>query len=399
MTGTESTSGNLPVKPLFSPEFSLLLLCAHAELNASQQQSLSALLEQNPDWDLVWRLSRHHGMLPRLHLHLAGNLRVPEKIRAELAAAARRTAVQTGYLAVELSKIHAVLQAKGIRALAYKGPALGALLYGERALREFSDIDLLIRPESSDIEAACAALQSAGFAPEYEFRSHLRRAYLRTGMVYEFWSANRNYHLELHWKPREHPSFASGFDPEWLWNETQHVTLGGREIETLSNVNALLLLAMHAAKHGWEQLSWLIDMAELGSRFSAKDWETLEQRALAAKSTRLLTVSLLLCNQLLETKLPVQTGRKATALAANLADHLANGRSCSGAWLQLRLREGVPAKIRLLRYLLITPGKLDYLQFPLPRAVVFLYPAVRAYRLCRDHGGAHRKLPQHSANL
>ena len=49
------------------------------------------------------------------------------------------------WLTLELLNIHRHLQARGLEVLPYKGPVLAEALYGNVALRQFSDLDLLVR--------------------------------------------------------------------------------------------------------------------------------------------------------------------------------------------------------------------------------------------------------------
>ena len=49
------------------------------------------------------------------------------------------------WLTLELLNIHRHLQTRGLEVLPYKGPVLAETLYGNVAMRQFSDLDLLIR--------------------------------------------------------------------------------------------------------------------------------------------------------------------------------------------------------------------------------------------------------------
>jgi len=284
--------------------------------------------------------------------------------------------------------VQGALHAAGIRTIAYKGPALSTLLYGERALREFSDLDLLIQPEQ--FLAAKDVLRSTGFTPEYDLGYWMPR-YLATGTAYEFWSPQRNYHLEIHWKGRSHPSLSRDFDPGWLWSDTQRLKLGNANVETLSAPNAFLLLSMHAVKHGWAKLSWLVELTKLAQGLDAAAWNTLWKRAAAARSERIVEVALVLANRVFEADFPIRGGAPTEEIAGRVMQNMVTGKSAN-ATLQIGLRDGLEAKCRLLRYLMFTPNIGDYTQYPLPLRLGFLFPIVRLYRLLRDHAFRPRQV-------
>src|SRR2546427_4885417 len=77
---------------------------------------------------------------------------------ARLLAAARTLGVDA--LAAEAIE---ALRAAGIRSILLKGPALAGWLYGDGALREYDDCDLLVDP--ADTGVAAVVLRELGFQP------------------------------------------------------------------------------------------------------------------------------------------------------------------------------------------------------------------------------------------
>ena len=73
---------------------------------------------------------------------------VPETVRSRLRSAHAENARHALLLAGELRRLMGALQAAGVSALAYKGPALAVRAYGHLALRTYSDLDLLVAPSS-----------------------------------------------------------------------------------------------------------------------------------------------------------------------------------------------------------------------------------------------------------
>ena len=77
---------------------------------------------------------------------------------ARLLAAARTLGVDA--LAAETIE---ALRAAGVRSILLKGPALAGWLYGDGALREYGDCDLLVDP--ADTDRAAVVLRELGFRP------------------------------------------------------------------------------------------------------------------------------------------------------------------------------------------------------------------------------------------
>src|SRR4029077_11924947 len=84
----------------------------------------------------------------------------------------------------------------GISAVAYKGPALAVSIYGNLALRQFSDLDILVR--STDVWRATALLVAAGFAPHFVIPEEKRTAFIRLSYV-QFFDRPDGPVIELHW--------------------------------------------------------------------------------------------------------------------------------------------------------------------------------------------------------
>ncbi len=62
----------------------------------------------------------------------------------------------------ELQKLLALFADNDVRAVPYKGPALALQLYGNVALRQFSDLDILVHPR--DVLRARDLLLAEGYA-------------------------------------------------------------------------------------------------------------------------------------------------------------------------------------------------------------------------------------------
>ena len=125
---------------------------------------------------------------------------------------------------------------------------LAEILYGNVALRQFSDLDLLIR--SRDLPAIKGALSELGYVPRLRFSHAAERAYLESGYEYTFDSAHGRNLVELKWQVL--PRFYSiAFEVSSFFDRAVELALEGQRLRTLCDQDLMLVLCVHAAKHGW----------------------------------------------------------------------------------------------------------------------------------------------------
>ena len=86
---------------------------------------------------------------------------------------------RTLWLTLELLNIHGHLRVRGLEVLPYKGPVLAEMLYGNVALRQFSDLHLLVR--SGDLPTIKEALAELGYEPGLRLAQAAERDYLKAG--------------------------------------------------------------------------------------------------------------------------------------------------------------------------------------------------------------------------
>ena len=77
------------------------------------------------------------------------------------------------------------------------------------------------------------------------------------------------------------------------------VELCGRKLRTFSIEDTLVMLSVHGAKHFWERLGWILDVAELTAG-QPVDWPLTMRIAAKLKSTRLLLLGLYLAHELMD---------------------------------------------------------------------------------------------------
>jgi hypothetical protein len=156
MTGSKPKS--------LSPETQLVARFARARLSSLDRQRVSGLLQDGVDWEDVVALARRHRLLPLVASHLRGYRElVPPSVQEDLSRAEHANVVWTLSRAAQLIEAIDALESVDILAVPYKGPALGAQLYGSGALRIFNDLDVVVRPR--DVPEARRVLLDLGYVP------------------------------------------------------------------------------------------------------------------------------------------------------------------------------------------------------------------------------------------
>jgi hypothetical protein len=132
----------------------------------------------------------------------------------------------------------------GIPVISLKGPWLAQRLYGDPALRLYSDLDLLVR--RADFIRAGEPLSALGFSAAAR-----RDDYART------WSRD-SITLELH-DDVENP-LAFNFGIERAWDRAQLAEFNGVPARLLAPSDELRFLCLHGARHRFERLSHVLDL-------------------------------------------------------------------------------------------------------------------------------------------
>jgi len=238
----------------------------------------------------------------------------------ELTQFFRANAIKNLYLTAELLRILRLLDAQGIRAVPLKGPALAQSLYGDLALREFCDLDVLV--QETDLRKARELLEAQGYHLDASLDPRGEAAHIRNEQDYPFRHPAKGILIELHWRfaPRW---FAFPLAPSQVWPRLQPMHLAGREVPSFCPEHLFLFLAAHGAKHRWCALKWLCDLAQLIHRHPRLDWEWIVDQARRSHAVRVLLLGIHLAAQLgapvpPELKERAQRDPKVQALAAGV---------------------------------------------------------------------------------
>jgi hypothetical protein len=267
----------------------------------SNPGDITALVSDQPlDWDVLLNLSQLHGVEGLLAKRLkeiafAG---VPGPAREKLQARMRARNLFTLSMTAELFRIVDDFSQSQIQTALVKGPVISFLAYGDPAVRSYVDLDLILRDR--DIQRATDRMRQLGF------QFLLPESAISAGKIpgeYLFRREGTQHILELH---TEHTFryYPRTMRIEDLLSRSRAVTFDGRDIPALSLEDEFVLDCVHGAKHFWERLMWVADVAALVERHPEIDWNKAKTAAAQVGATRMLHVGLRLASAVLGTKLP-----------------------------------------------------------------------------------------------
>jgi Uncharacterised nucleotidyltransferase len=301
-----ASKSNLAIYPDRRPESELLLLCGRTRLKPDKAQRLRELLEKGIDWNYLVQQALYHGTIPLLfrNLSLICPDGIPKATLNQLRDCSNGIARSNLCLTGELLHLLNLFRERGIRALPLKGPVLAAAAYGNLSLRQFCDLDILV--DKANMVKAKEMLISQGYNPKLSLTADQEKAHLESHHDYGFVRSRDGSVVEIQWNITQ-SSFAFPFDFADLWKRRAVIFLAGEKVYTLRREDLLLVLCVHGAKHQWEQLKWICDIAEfVVSCHDTIDWDRLAVRARAQGGQRMLFLGLYLAYDLIGANLPDQ---------------------------------------------------------------------------------------------
>src|SRR5271166_1832923 len=180
------------------PEWSLILAACSESDGADKNHRIRSLLQSPLQWTVLFDLATRHGVQPLLYqalLNFKGEI-APEYFAA-LTQQYQTNLHKSLILSRELIQIVDALCSLGIDVMPYKGLALAETIYGDIALRQTGDMDLLIH--AADLQRVREVVGELGYTPHVALSEAQERAYLKSGYECAFdGRAGRNL-LEVQW--------------------------------------------------------------------------------------------------------------------------------------------------------------------------------------------------------
>lgn len=257
-----------------TPEEKLILLCVKVQPTQLELEQLNILILQIEDWEYLITTIIARGIGPLFFKKLAllsNRSQIPATIQTKLQQVYYKTFTRSTILYEHFRKIGEVFAKHGISVIALKGIYLSECLYQDIGLRQFSDIDLLVKKEDASLCLSIMAEQ--GYKPsdsgETEFVKAQAEIVHYPPMVLD--GVSMEIHIKLHKNSESY-----NLTVEDLWKNSLPATINNTSIYALSNNDLLIHLCVHLDKHfrvGHVQFTCFNDIANLLDKYSESfDW-------------------------------------------------------------------------------------------------------------------------------
>ena len=248
---------------------------------------------------------------------------VPARVLEQLRARFYRVSAYNHRLAVLLVELMAQFEQQQIPCLALKGPAVALAAYGDLSLRQYEDIDIMVRVEN--VSKAVEMLFSDGLNPA---RGHAER-HKDVKLFHEITliAADKSYSVDLHWQLAPPYARVFGPDPSAVWRRAVKLHLPRGDVQVLGREDMFLALCQHGTRHRWWQLKWLFDVAEMLRNAATLDWSRIEEMMKIYPMARPpASLAALLARELLGVHVPseldkiLEPGKRTRAVARAIRD-------------------------------------------------------------------------------
>jgi len=384
---------------MFDSTMQLLLACARPTAGPEPSERVRDLLRQHIDWDVLLERAAWHcvGALVYTALRLQAPDSVPGPVLESLRSLYERNFHRNLFLSGRMMQTVRNFRERNIPAFAFKGLVL-CTYYSDLALREFDDLDFVVGPD--DVSRAHEMLLQEGFRPLlYKPCAQEPRTlpFART-FSYEmaYVSADGSTKVDLHW------ALMPGFwvlpaQVEEVWDRLRDLPVAGGSVTTLSHEDTLLLLCAHGAKHMWQSLGWICDVAALLHAVPHLDWDAVSLRAEKFRVRRALQLGLHLAIDLLGVTVPaeilpqIDRDVEVKKLAATVESQMLAGDSTPESVLAscsflMRTRENFRDAARCGFDRIFRPTMAEWQSIALPQILFPVYYFLRPVRLFTKHG-------------
>ena len=381
---------------MMRPEEKLLLLALRYGDNDGAGEDITALLGRPIGWPRLVEMASGHGVMPLLYRAFRKNYAslVPAEVLSQFRLAYQNNTAWNLLLTGELQKITNRLESNGIPCVPYKGPALAAQLYGDIALRQFGDLDILVRRrdvlKSRDLIAAMGyeATTNLEGAQAMAFKQAYNEIIMVRGDGHVF--------LELQWEVVPW-NFCFSLGELDIWSRRRPSVTKDMRFDALPPEELLLILCVHGAKDFWLRLIWVCDVVELIRLHPELNWKRLTGLANRTGGLRMLLVGLQLARDLFGTVLPDDVGKMLETdpmvgrLARSVKYRLRGLDESPMDFYKkyafyFRIRERAQDRVEYLFRMVITALLIEWRPLRLPRSFLPLYYMLRPFRLAKKHG-------------
>jgi len=368
-----------------------IILCSKGTMNTQEQQELCDYintLDNDIKQNKFISLARSHGIIPLVYKNLQKisqnikNQQLLEKLQSNYKAIAQKNIL----MSAELLKIAKLLNQENIPYLAFKGPTLAQLAYGDITMRQFGDLDILI--DKKDIYKLDKVLQDHDYVRFLELSSKQEEIWIANAHDMGYIHPSKKILLEMHWDFLD-IDYPLSIDLKKFWNDSKLISINKTDILTFSNEKLLYYLCIHGSKHLWERIEWIKDI-DLLIRTQEINWDQLSKN-IDVDFQKMFYLGLLLSYKIYDTKLPIDIQKKIQRYNLDtLIDYIIKSWDTEQTKfiqtsMMLKLFPTIKTKILYLHKIILKPSMNEYMYISLPSYLYPLYYLIRPYLLIKKY--------------
>ncbi|MBX9695311.1 MAG: nucleotidyltransferase family protein, partial [Cyanobacteria bacterium] len=294
-------------------EIELILNLLRVPFNRCDEQRIVELLQTDLDWDSIALLAVSNSICPFLAEYLGSSFTAHVNatdialIREESIVVQRKSMM----LLAEMMRVQKTLRNEGLEFAFIKGPINALSYYDQFKLRGFRDLDVVVQKE--DLPKVLKLL--AGLNYKITSLPPKLAAYMTedcTSDAYKFLTSclaevdvrgcNEMAIVDVHW--RVFKTFPAPLTAKHVLRYLAPIKVGMQEVSTLSTEANFVLVCAHAAKHHWQKLIWLVDIAAAMDKRQFMDWQKVYAIACEWQCWEAVRATIHVVHQILQVDLP-----------------------------------------------------------------------------------------------
>jgi len=288
-------------------------------------------------------------------------------------------------MSAELIKVMKLLEENGIEALAFKGPTLAQMAYGDIALRQYADLDILVHKD--DIYKIYDLLKN-DYTRELKCTPSQEKTWFKYAHDLGLTSKN-GIHIEFHWRmlDTDHPINLKEID---FFQKKQFTYINKQQIPIISNEEFLVYLCVHGSKHMFERVEWVVDIDKF-IRTQYIDWNKIDNLIQNTNYKNFVFLGLFLTQKLFNTPVSpkIQSKTDTIGIVSHYIqtiwhEHIETPNSTNIQYT-LKLFIFVKDKIKFIYKMYFKPTFTEYWYISLPDYLYFLYYPLRQYLLIKKY--------------
>ena len=348
-------------------------------------------ISQIKNWDNFISLSYSHGVFPLVYKILK---KYDEKIPLDKLSFMKQTYMdivkQNMLMTSELIKISKLLEENDIKSIAFKGPTLSQMAYGDVVSRQYVDLDVLV--DESLLESAKKILEENNYLPKYNLEEYQKENL--KDVVHDISMINKTngINIELHWTLSSGEFFIDLEKLDYL-SDTKKYQISNSDLNIFSNEKLFIYLCVHGYKHLWERIEWLVDIYYLIIKENI-DLEKVVEKSKSVDADRIVLSTLIICqkmfdfkielksNYIEDKKLNIVTNKMLEKILQEYALLKEKNHTKQFSMIHLYMLKKISNKIKYLKTF-FEPTEDDYSVIKLPKYLNNLYFLIRPFNILK----------------